>query len=172
MAPCDGSFSRLHCFTAVTLLTSLRLCYALRGCRGGDARGFVQRRLRYHGARSRALFRRRALGSDCACRVQASHEDADAIVVNTCAFVEEVCLLVRVSPCAFPELTLGNRQAKQESISAIFEAAGYKKDGKARRVIVTGCLAQRYAGELAAELPEARRRCPPAHDSLLVRPCS
>jgi tRNA A37 methylthiotransferase MiaB len=48
------------------------------------------------------------------------------------------------------------RQAKQESISAIFEAAGYKKDGKARRVIVTGCLAQRYAGELAAELPEAR----------------
>ena len=48
------------------------------------------------------------------------------------------------------------RQAKQESISAIFEAAGYKKDGKARRVIVTGCLAQRYAGELAAELPEVR----------------
>ena len=45
-------------------------------------------------------------------------------------------------------------QAKQESISAIFEASGYKKDGKARRVIVTGCLAQRYADELAAELPE------------------
>ena len=92
--------------------------------------------------------------------------------MNTCAFVEEVCLLVGVSSCAFPELTLGNRQAKQESISAIFEAAGYKKDGKARRVIVTGCLAQRYAGELAAELPEARHRCPPAHDSLLARPCS
>ena len=59
------------------------------------------------------------------------------------------------------ELSTCTRQAKQESISAIFEAAGYKKDGKARRVIVTGCLAQRYAGELAAELPEARRRCLP-----------
>lgn len=47
-------------------------------------------------------------------------------------------------------------QAKQESISAIFEAAGHKVDGKAKRVIVTGCLAQRYAGELAAELPEVR----------------
>ena len=140
----------------------------------------VRARARYC-ARLRALFRRRALGSGHAYCVQASHEDADAIVVNTCAFVEEVCLLVGVSPCAFPELTLGNRQAKQESISAIFEAAGYKKDGKARRVIVTGCLAQRYAGELAAELPEARRRCPPAtnasplptrYDSLLARPCS
>ena len=68
---------------------------------------------------------------------------------------------MRVSQRAFPELTDGIGQAKQESISAIFEAAGYKKDGKARRVIVTGCLAQRYAGELAAELPEARRRFPP-----------
>jgi len=36
------------------------------------------------------------------------------------------------------------------------DAAGYKADGKARRVIVTGCLAQRYAGELASELPEVR----------------
>ena len=63
------------------------------------------------------------------------------------------------------------RQAKQESISAIFEAAGYKKDGKARRVIVTGCLAQRYAGELAAELPEARRRSYPTTFSHLSRHC-
>lgn len=62
-------------------------------------------------------------------------------------------------PAALPGLTRCTcaLQAKQESISAIFEAAGYKKDGKARRVIVTGCLAQRYAGELAAELPEVRR---------------
>lgn len=62
-----------------------------------------------------------------------SHEDADAIVVNTCAFVDE---------------------AKQESISAIFEAAQYKEEGKAKRVIVTGCLAQRYGADLAGELPE------------------
>ena len=55
---------------------------------------------------------------------------------------------------ARPPLTRALRQAKQESIAAIFEASGYKADGKARRVIVTGCLAQRYAGELAAELPE------------------
>lgn len=48
-------------------------------------------------------------------------------------------------------------QAKEESIAAIFEAAQIKSDGKAKRVVVTGCLAQRYGGELATELPEARR---------------
>ncbi len=66
------------------------------------------------------------------------HTAADAIVVNTCAFVED---------------------AKSESLDAILAAASLKAGGQggghARRVIVTGCLAQRYAGELAASLPEA-----------------
>lgn len=62
------------------------------------------------------------------------HEDADAIVVNTCSFVEE---------------------AKTESLEAIMQAAQLKADGKAQRVIVTGCLAQRYSEDLAEQLPEA-----------------
>ena len=66
------------------------------------------------------------------------HTTADAIVVNTCAFVED---------------------AKAESLDAILQAAALKAGGEgggaAQRVIVTGCLAQRYAGELAASLPEA-----------------
>ena len=66
------------------------------------------------------------------------HATADAIVVNTCAFVED---------------------AKSESLDAILQAAALKAGGggggSAKRVIVTGCLAQRYAGELAASLPEA-----------------
>jgi len=64
---------------------------------------------------------------------QTSHEEADAIVVNTCAFVDD---------------------AKAESISAILDAAGYKQAGSAKRVVVTGCLAQRYGADLASELPE------------------
>ncbi len=77
--------------------------------------------------------------------------------------------MTRVRPLTFASRLSGGciahvcvHQAKQESISAIFEAAGYKQDGKARRVIVTGCLAQRYAGELANELPEVR---------VAARPC-
>lgn len=62
------------------------------------------------------------------------HEDADAIVINTCAFVED---------------------AKAESVETIIEASRLKDEGKARKVIVTGCLAQRYSEELAAQLPEA-----------------
>lgn len=37
---------------------------------------------------------------------------------------------------------------------AILDAAGYKENGSAKRIVVTGCLAQRYAGDLAKELPE------------------
>jgi len=62
------------------------------------------------------------------------HEEADAIVVNTCAFVED---------------------AKMESIEAIVEAAQLKQTGKAKKIVVTGCLAQRYSEELADQLPEA-----------------
>ena len=65
------------------------------------------------------------------------HEDADAIIVNTCGFVED---------------------AKNESVDAILAAAAMKaeqaQDGKKKKIIVTGCLAQRYADELADEMPE------------------
>src|SRR5471032_2605274 len=60
--------------------------------------------------------------------------DADVLVVNTCAFIDS---------------------AKQESIDAILEMAQKKKDGGDRqRLIVTGCLAERYRDELKAEIPE------------------
>lgn len=61
--------------------------------------------------------------------------DADAIVVNTCAFVED---------------------AKSESLEAILEASSLRSsNGKKKKVVVTGCLAQRYGADLAASLPEA-----------------
>ena len=62
------------------------------------------------------------------------HEDSDAIVVNTCAFVED---------------------AKAESLETIIDAARLKGNGRVKKVIVTGCLAQRYSEELAEQLPEA-----------------
>src|SRR5687768_7507922 len=58
---------------------------------------------------------------------------ADVLVVNTCAFIDS---------------------AKKESIDAILEMAQHKKDGTCSRLIVTGCLAERYRGELRAEIPE------------------
>lgn len=58
-------------------------------------------------------------------------EDADVIIVNTCGFIED---------------------AKRESIDAILEMAQHKQQGKA--LIVTGCLAQRYAEQLQKEMPE------------------
>ena len=60
--------------------------------------------------------------------------EADVIVVNTCGFIES---------------------AKEESIDAILDAAKMKNRGRCAKVIVTGCLAQRYKGELLKELPEA-----------------
>ena len=67
-------------------------------------------------------------------RVVADPEEADAVVVNTCAFVEA---------------------AKRESIETVLDAAALKEQGRARTVLVTGCLAERYTEELRAELPEA-----------------
>src|SRR5206468_9560208 len=58
---------------------------------------------------------------------------ADVIVVNTCAFIDS---------------------AKRESVDAILEMAQHKKDGTCRRLIVTGCLAERYRAELQQEIPE------------------
>ncbi len=59
--------------------------------------------------------------------------DADVIIVNTCAFIES---------------------AKQESIDAILDAVKLKNRGIVKRVVVTGCLAQRYSKELEVEIPE------------------
>lgn len=63
----------------------------------------------------------------------ADAQDADTIVVNTCGFIE---------------------QAKAESIEAILEAASLKNNGRAKRIVVAGCLVERYRDELQAELPE------------------
>jgi ribosomal protein S12 methylthiotransferase len=60
-------------------------------------------------------------------------EEAETIVVNTCGFIES---------------------AKKESIEAILEATQLKAEGKAKRVIVAGCLVERYRDELMKELPE------------------
>jgi len=59
--------------------------------------------------------------------------DADVLVVNTCAFIDK---------------------AKQESIDTILEMAEHKKTGACRRLIVTGCMAERYRDELKAQIPE------------------
>ncbi len=58
---------------------------------------------------------------------------ADVLVVNTCAFID---------------------RAKQESVDAILEMAREKTAGRARRLVVTGCLTQRYDAELRREIPE------------------
>ena len=58
--------------------------------------------------------------------------EAEIIVINTCGFIET---------------------AKQEAIDTILEMADYK-DGKCKKLIVTGCLVERYCDELKAELPE------------------
>lgn len=60
-------------------------------------------------------------------------EEADAIIVNTCGFIES---------------------AKQESIDTILEMAEYKKTGSLKALIVCGCLAGRYQRELSEQLPE------------------
>jgi ribosomal protein S12 methylthiotransferase len=59
--------------------------------------------------------------------------DADIIIVNTCGFIES---------------------AKEESINTILQMSEYKTQGSCRYLIVTGCLSQRYADELAQSIPE------------------
>ena len=63
----------------------------------------------------------------------ADKADADVLIVNTCGFINS---------------------AKEESIAAILDAVKRKERGQVSKVIVTGCLAQRYAGDLAQEIPE------------------
>ena len=58
---------------------------------------------------------------------------ADAIIINTCGFIEE---------------------AKKEAIENILEASAYKTDGNCKALIVTGCLAERYRDDITEEIPE------------------
>jgi ribosomal protein S12 methylthiotransferase len=71
--------------------------------------------------------------ADAGHRLVEAPETAEVIVVNTCGFIGE---------------------AKQESIDAILEMARHKQAGTCKRLVVTGCLSQRYPTELAAEMPE------------------
>ena len=60
-------------------------------------------------------------------------QEADIIVINTCCFIHD---------------------AKEESIQNILEMAEYKKNGSAKALIVTGCMAERYRQEILDEIPE------------------
>jgi ribosomal protein S12 methylthiotransferase len=63
-----------------------------------------------------------------------AHPDqADVLVVNTCSFIDP---------------------AKQESVDTILEMAEYKKIGRAKRLVVAGCLVERYRGDIRTDLPE------------------
>lgn len=60
-------------------------------------------------------------------------EEAECLVVNTCAFID---------------------RAREESVNTILELARLKERGRCRALIVTGCLTQRYGGEIMREMPE------------------
>lgn len=60
-------------------------------------------------------------------------EDADTLVINTCGFIDA---------------------AKEESIQAILEAAELKRQGSLQRLVVAGCLSERYGSDLRDEIPE------------------
>lgn len=60
-------------------------------------------------------------------------DDADTVVINTCGFIEA---------------------AKQESIDAILEAVERKNQGKLKKIVVVGCLSERFRSDLAKEIPE------------------
>jgi ribosomal protein S12 methylthiotransferase len=65
--------------------------------------------------------------------IPSATDDADVVIVNTCGFI---------------------REAKEESIETILSMAVAKEKGKAQKLVVTGCLPQRYGKELLRELPE------------------
>ena len=65
--------------------------------------------------------------------ITAHKEDADVIVVNTCGFIDS---------------------AKKESIDTILEMAQLKTEGHCKKLVVAGCLAERYRSEIRKEIPE------------------
>jgi ribosomal protein S12 methylthiotransferase len=75
------------------------------------------------------LFLLREAGYD----ITGDTEQADAVVVNTCGFIDS---------------------AKTEAIDTILELGEAKKEGRIKKIIVAGCLAERYQDEMLAELPE------------------
>jgi ribosomal protein S12 methylthiotransferase len=66
-------------------------------------------------------------------RLTAAPEEAEILVVNTCSFIDT---------------------AKQESVDTILEMARHKTQGRAKRLIVAGCLVERYRGEIRKNIPE------------------
>jgi len=66
-------------------------------------------------------------------RIVQRPESADVLVVNTCSFIDP---------------------AKQESVDAILEMAEYKRSGQVKRLVVTGCLVERYGDEIRQRIPE------------------
>ena len=73
------------------------------------------------------------LAEDAGHEITPDAASADVLVVNTCAFID---------------------RAKQESVDAILDMARHKRDGRCTRLVVTGCLAERYRDELRQEIPE------------------
>src|SRR5262245_34328980 len=65
--------------------------------------------------------------------ITSNKEEADVIVVNTCGFIDG---------------------AKKESIDTILEMAGLKAQGNCKKLVVAGCLAERYRSEIRKEIPE------------------
>src|SRR5690606_3848348 len=76
-------------------------------------------------------------GQLVANEIDVAHEneqsDHNIVIVNTCGFIDK---------------------AKEESINTILEQTALKEAGKLDKVYVTGCLSERYRGDLAAEIPE------------------
>jgi ribosomal protein S12 methylthiotransferase len=73
------------------------------------------------------------MARDAGHEITPDSAEADVIVVNTCAFIDN---------------------AKEESVNAILEMAALKQNGRVSRLVVTGCLAERYRDELRKEMPE------------------
>ncbi|HYN08095.1 MAG TPA: 30S ribosomal protein S12 methylthiotransferase RimO [Vicinamibacterales bacterium] len=73
------------------------------------------------------------LARDAGHEITSDAASAEVIVVNTCAFIDT---------------------AKEESIDAILEMAELKRNGSCKKLVVTGCLAERYRDQLRAEIPE------------------
>lgn len=79
-----------------------------------------------------------------------SIEDSDAVLINTCAFIED---------------------AKTEAIETILEVAEYKKAGIISTIIVTGCLTERYQDEVMKEMPEVDATIGIGADKDIVKVC-
>lgn len=67
------------------------------------------------------------------CEIVDDPNEADSVIINTCGFIQD---------------------AKEESINTILEAVELKKLGKLKKVVVTGCLSERYADDLRKEIPD------------------